>query len=457
MKKRIVILGGGESGTGAAVLAARQDFEVFVSDHGLIPKRYKDYLNENDIPYEEGGHTDDLILNASEVIVSPGVPGEAPVIRDLEDKGIPMVSEIEFACRYTKAKLIGITGTNGKTTTALLTYHLLSEAGLNTGLAGNVGRSFARMVLEEDHDYYVLELSSFQLDRMEKSRMNVAVLLNITPDHLDRYENNFKGYIDSKFRILKNMGKDDVFIYNREDENINARLNRISLRSKRMNIGMERTDDATSYFKENYLMFKQGDDWKRLSRKNIPLKGRHNMMNAMAAILSARTLDVAWDAISNALPGFKNVPHRLEFVDEIGGVQFFNDSKATNVDAVWFALESFDQTVIWIAGGMDKGNDYDQISEMVRKKVKAMVSLGTDNKKLHNYFGTYFMNITETDSMFRAVEIAYSHAESGDVVLLSPACASFDLFKNYEARGDKFKEAVEALKNKEEFNKKFMA
>jgi UDP-N-acetylmuramoylalanine--D-glutamate ligase len=224
-----------------------------------------------------------------------------------------------------------------------------------------------------------------------------------------------------------------------------------------MNIGMERTDDANSYSKENYLMFKEGDDWKRLSRKNIPLKGQHNMMNAMAAVLAARTLGVSWDAISHALPGFKNVPHRLEFVDEIGGVQFFNDSKATNVDAVWYALESFDQTVIWIAGGIDKGNDYDQISEMVRKKVKAMVSLGTDNKKLHNYFGTFFMNITETDSMFRAVEIAYSHAESGDVVLLSPACASFDLFKNYEARGDKFKEAVEALKNKEEINEKFMA
>jgi len=454
MKNRIVILGGGESGTGAAVLAAQHGFEVFVSDQGLIFKRNKDLLHENNVTFEEGGHSTDLIFNATEVIVSPGIPDDAPIIQNLEYEGIPMISEIEFACRYTKAKLIGITGTNGKTTTALLTYHLLHAAGLNVGLAGNVGNSFAAMVAGPGHDYYILELSSFQLDRMHKSKMDIAVLLNITPDHLDRYNNNFKTYIASKFRILQNMQKKNTFIYNRDDENINSTLEVMNIHSALLNIGIDRADNATAYAKENYLMFREGSEWKRVSHKQLPLQGRHNMMNTMASILIARTLDVSWESIGLALPKFRNIPHRLEYVDEIRGVKFYNDSKATNVDAVWYALESFDHPVYWIAGGIDKGNDYEQISKMVRKKVSALISLGTDNQKLHKYFEDYFDSITETDSMFRAVEIAYSKAKKGDVVLLSPACASFDLFKNYEARGEKFKEAVDALKNKEETNEK---
>ncbi len=454
MKDRIVILGGGESGTGAAVLAARHGFEVFVSDKGLILKRNKDRLQENNVTFEEGSHSTDLIFNATEVVVSPGIPNDAPIIQNLDYEGIPMVSEIEFACRYTKAKLIGITGTNGKTTTALLTYHLLHTAGLNVGLAGNVGNSFAAMVAGPGHDYYVLELSSFQLDRMHKSKMDIAVLLNITPDHLDRYQNIFKTYIASKFRILQNMQKKDVFIYNRDDENINSTMEVMNVRPAVLNFGVDRTDNATTYAKENYLMFREESEWKRISHKQLPLQGRHNIMNAMVSILIARTLGVSWESISLALPKFKNIPHRLEYVDDIRGVKFYNDSKATNVDAVWYALESFDSPVFWIAGGIDKGNDYGHISKMVREKVSGLISLGTDNQKIHKYFEDYFDSITETDSMFRAVEIAYSKAKKGDVILLSPACASFDLFKNYEARGEKFKEAVEALKSKEETNEK---
>ncbi len=456
MKERIVILGGGESGTGAAILAVRKGYDVFVSDKGLIPKRYKDRMNENHIPFEEGSHSDELITNAATVIVSPGIPDSAPVIQKLKYEGIPMISEIEFASRFTQAKIIGITGTNGKTTTTLLTHHLLKAAGLDADLAGNVGNSFAEMVAKEDHEFYVLELSSFQLDRMKKARMDVAVLLNITPDHLDRYNDDFGGYIRSKFRIVRNMQSDDIFIYNREDPNITGYLQKAGLRMRMTNIGMNKREDAAAYATEEYLMFKEAKSLKRISRKNLPLKGRHNMMNIMAAVLAARAFEVSWEVISRALPGFTNIPHRLEFVDEIKGILFYNDSKATNVDAVWYALESFDRPVIWIAGGIDKGNDYDKISDMVEKKVKGMVSLGVDNKKLHKYFEPHFGNITDTDSMFRAVEIAFTMAREGDVVLLSPACASFDLFKNYEARGDKFKEAVEALKHKEEINEKFM-
>lgn len=454
MNDRIVILGGGESGTGAAILAAQNGFEVFVSDQGLILKRNKDRLQENHVAFEEGSHSTDLIFNASEVIVSPGIPDDAPIIQKLDYEGIPMISEIEFACRYTKAKLIGITGTNGKTTTALLTYHLLKTAGLDVGLAGNIGQSFAGMVASENHDYYVLELSSFQLDRMQKSKMDIAVLLNITPDHLDRYQNNFSSYIASKFRILQNMQKKNVFIYNRDDENTTSILEGMNVKATSLNIGTDRSDNASAYIKENYLLFKEGNDWKRISRKQMPLKGQHNILNTMASVLAARALDVSWESIGQALPKFRNIPHRLEFVDEIRGVMFYNDSKATNVDAVWYALESFDCPVLWIAGGIDKGNDYGQISKMVRKKVSGLISLGTDNQKLHKYFEKSFDNITETDSMFRAVEIAFSMAKKGDAVLLSPACASFDLFKNYEARGDKFKEAVNALKSKEETNEK---
>ncbi len=450
-------MGAGESGTGAALLAVRQGYDVFVSDKGLVAKRFKDLLNENDIPFEEGGHSDELIIDAAEVIVSPGIPDTAAVIRKLKYEGIPLISEIEFACRFTRGKIAGITGTNGKTTTAFLTHHLLAAGGLDAGLAGNVGNSFAGMIAEKDHKYFVLELSSFQLDLMKDARMDVAVLLNITPDHLDRYNDDLNAYIRSKFRILRNMRKQDLFIYNREDAHIAAHLAKVESPVRMMGIGMEREEDAAAYATDEYLMFREGGRLKRIARKNLPLKGRHNMMNAMAAILTARAFDVSWEAINGALPEFKNIPHRLEFIDEIKGVRFYNDSKATNVEAVWYALESFDCPVVWIAGGIDKGNDYDRIADMVKSKVRGMVTLGTDNKKLHKYFGDYFSNITDTDSMFRAVELAFMLAVEGDVVLLSPACASFDLFKNYEARGDKFREAVEALKHKEEINEKFMA
>jgi UDP-N-acetylmuramoylalanine--D-glutamate ligase len=450
MSKQIVILGGGESGTGAAILARRQGHAVFLSDIGLIPKNNRDLLDEHGIDYEEGRHSEETILQAEEIIKSPGIPDSTPMMVKVRDKQIPVISEIEFACRYTSAKLIGITGTNGKTTTTLLTHHLLSNGGLDAGIAGNVGDSFAKKVAEEKHDHYVLELSSFQLDGMKRAHINIAVLLNITPDHLNWYNHDMSRYVASKFRITRNMRKADTLIYNAMDDQIAGHMGSVTTRAKRVAFGLTSAENVSAYANSNYLMFREGQEWKRLSKKLVPLKGDHNMLNVMAAVLAARSAGLSWDTIREVLPSFKNVPHRMEWVAEINGVAFYNDSKATNVDAVKYALDSFDRPVIWIAGGVDKGNNYDQISDLVRQRVKALVALGADTKKIQTYFTPVLGDVNMTDSAFKAVEIAYNRAEKGDVVLLSPACASFDLFKNYEERGEKFKEAVFALKNKEE-------
>jgi UDP-N-acetylmuramoylalanine--D-glutamate ligase len=450
MKKKIVILGGGESGVGAAILAKRKGYDVFLSDYGIIPGKNKKTLAQNDISFEEGMHSTEIILNATEVVKSPGIPDNAPLIIQIINNKIPVISEIEFAIRHSKAKIIGITGTNGKTTTTLLTYHLLKENGLNVGLAGNVGYSLAHQVADQDREYFVVELSSFQLDGMYKSKLHIAMLLNITPDHLDRYDNNFSKYVDSKFRIVRNMRKGDHFIYNEGDPNISAKMKSLKSQVEKNPISLSKSESTTAYLADKYLIFKEGDKTKKLSKEILPIRGKHNMLNSMAAIQVARKLDFDWDSILKALKTFENAPHRLEFAGNIKGVDFYNDSKATNVDALWFALESFEQPIVLIMGGTDKGNDYTQIDELVKDKVKSIIALGIDNTKIETHFRSYGMDLTSTDSIFQAVEIAFSKAAENEVVLLSPACASFDLFKNYEERGERFKEAVWALKGKVE-------
>jgi len=452
MLERIVILGGGESGVGAALLAKRKGHEVFLSDNGLISSETKKILSLHNIEFEEGNHTLDKILAASEVVKSPGIPDDASLISQVKEKEIPVISEIEFAIRHSKAKFIGITGTNGKTTTTLLTYHILKENGLDVGLAGNVGYSLARQVAEHDREYFVVELSSFQLDGMYRSKLHIAILLNITPDHLDRYDNDFSKYVNSKFRIIRNMRKEDRFIYNIDNSSVHEKVKSLSSNVGREPISLEKSDAVLAYMSEKYIIIKDGDSDKRISKESLPMIGKHNYLNAMAAIRVARAVDMEWPGIIKALKTFENAPHRLEYSGNIKGVDFYNDSKATNVDAVWFALESFDNPVVLIMGGTDKGNDYTQIDELAKQKVKAIVALGIDNTKIEAHFKSYITDITSTDSAFRAVEIAYSKASEGEAVLLSPACASFDLFKNYEERGDRFKEAVFALKSKIENN-----
>ena len=448
MKKKIVILGGGESGVGAAILAKTNGYEVFLSDNGLISSKNKQTLGEYAIDFEEGQHDTDTILSAGEIVKSPGIPENVPIILKAIEKNIPVISEIEVALRYTNAKIIGITGTNGKTTTTLLTYHLLKENGLNVGLAGNVGHSLARQVAEADRDYFVVELSSFQLDGMSKSRLHTAILLNITPDHLDRYENDFQKYMNSKFRIIRNMRKEDHFIYNESDERIKAYVDHLKSHVDLQPISLIKSEKSVAYLVEKNLMFKDEENPKRVSTNNLPLRGKHNMINTMAAVQAARNMGIDWDGILSALKTFENAPHRLEYVGRIKEVEFYNDSKATNVDAVWYALESFDTPIVLIIGGTDKGNDYTQIDELVAGKVKAIVALGIDNTKIESHFKNYMSDITSTDSVFNAIEIAFSKTSDGDVVLLSPACASFDLFKNYEERGERFKKAFYALKDK---------
>ncbi len=448
MKERIVILGGGESGTGAAMLAGVKGYDTFLSDNGLIKRSQKEILNTYNIPFEEGGHTTELITNASLVVKSPGIPESANIVQKLQEMGIPVISEIEFALRFTKAKTIGITGTNGKTTTTLLTHHLLEQAGLNVGLTGNVGISLAKQVATEDKEFYVIELSSFQLDGMFQSKLDVGILLNITPDHLNRYDNDIEKYADSKVRIATNMGKEDSLIFNYSDPVVQRKTGDLKTKANLLPISLEKDENASAYLSEKVLVFTQGDEVKQIETKILPLQGKHNMLNIMASVLAASKAGLSWDAILSGLKTFRNAPHRLEYVDEINGVEFYNDSKATNVDAVWYALESFKKPVILIAGGTDKGNDYSQIDDLVKEKVKGLVALGLDTKKLEMHFKSILGPISTTDSMFSAVEMCFRLASNGDVVLLSPACASFDLFKNYEERGDKFKEAVAALKDK---------
>lgn len=437
---KIVILGGGESGVGAALLAKSKGFEVFLSDAGVLKDSYQQTLQENHIPYESEKHSLDQILLAQEIIISPGIPEKSEIVQSIKAAKIPLISEIEFAARYTQAKIIAITGSNGKTTTTLLTYHLLKEAGLKVGLAGNIGKSFAKQVMENEMDYYVIEISSFQLDRSYQFKPNVAVLLNITPDHLDRYEYKFENYIFSKFRIFQNADAQTHCITWAEDEVLNQYASHIPggiLHS----ISFKNTS-AEAYIAEDKITFHQ--EWS-LDRESLPIKGPHNAINLSAAVLAAESVGITPVQIQNALPSFINAEHRLEPCGTWKGIQFINDSKATNVDAVFYALNSFKAGIVLVIGGVDKGNDYSVLDALVKEKVKAIVCLGTNNEKLLKHFSTLVPTIHATASLSDAVQKAATWASAGDTVLLSPACASFDLFKNYEDRGKQFKQTVKAF------------
>lgn len=445
-KKRIVVLGGGESGMGAAVLAQVKGFDVFLSDMGTIAPKYKAKLDEFHVEWEEGRHTIERVLCADEVVKSPGIPNDAPVILKLKSKNIPVISEIEFAGRYTDAKMVCITGSNGKTTTTLLTYHILKKAGLDVGLAGNVGRSLAFQVATEHHDVYVIELSSFQLDNMYEFKANIAVLLNITPDHLDRYDHKMENYVAAKFRILQNQTGDDSFIFWKNDPVIAAQLKRLNVEARMYPFSENYDTDAAAYVDEDTLVLNDNGDLLRINKNDLALKGLHNIFNSMAAGLSATILDIKKDVIRGALEDFEAVEHRLEYVRTVDGVRYVNDSKATNVNSCWYALESMNTPVVLILGGKDKGNDYSEIEEFVKKKVKAIVCLGVDNRKLHEFFEGKVPVMADAGSMEEAVSKCRNLAADGDTVLLSPCCASFDLFKSYEDRGRQFKDCVNALK-----------
>ena len=428
---KIIILGSGESGVGAALLAKKSGHEVFVSDKGSIAEKYKIELEQNAIPYEEGGHTLTKILAADEIIKSPGIPDQVPVVQAALERGIPVISEIEFASRYTDATIIGITGSNGKTTTTKLTFHILETAGLDVALGGNVGYSFARLVTEMKRACYVLEISSFQLDNIQHFRPDISMILNITPDHLDRYDYKMEHYISAKFRICANQQADDLFLYNADNENITNRLKTIKHAPKGVAINQSMI--------ENDLL-RVGDSTFDMSK--TALRGKHNYMNALFAIHAAKALDVADAAIQRGLETFQNVVHRMELVAEVDGVEYINDSKATNVDSVFYALDAMTKPTVWIVGGQDKGNEYEPLFDLVREKVSAIVCLGADNQKLLDVFGDFGKPMVEARSAQEAVAKARALAKPGDVVLLSPACASFDLFKNYEDRGNQFKETI---------------
>lgn len=445
-KKRIVVLGGGESGVGAAVLAQVKGFDVFLSDMGTIAPKYKEKLDEFHVEWEEGKHTQERILCADEVVKSPGIPNDAPVIIKLKSKNIPVISEIEFAGRYTDAKMVCITGSNGKTTTTLLTYHILKKAGLDVGLAGNVGRSLAYQVATEHHDVYVIELSSFQLDNMYEFKANIAVLLNITPDHLDRYDHKMENYVAAKFRILQNQTGEDSFIFWENDPIIAAQLKRLNVEARMYPFSENCDTEAAAYVDNETVVLKDNGDLLRINKSDLALKGLHNIFNSMAAGLSAAILDIKKDVIRGALEDFEAVEHRLEYVRTVDGVRYVNDSKATNVNSCWYALESMNTPVVLILGGKDKGNDYSEIEEFVKKKVRAIVCLGVDNRKLHEFFEGKVPVMEDAGSMEEAVTKCRKLAMDGDTVLLSPCCASFDLFKSYEDRGHQFKACVKALK-----------
>ncbi len=446
MKKKIVILGSGESGAGSAVLAKKNGFEVFVSDAGKIKEKYKNVLSQFEINFEEGKHTEALILDAVEVIKSPGIPEKAEIVAKIIKAGIPVISEIEFAGRFTSAKTICITGSNGKTTTTLLTYHILKKAGMNVGLAGNVGKSFALQVAENEFDYYVLEISSFQLDGMYRFNPDVAILLNITPDHLDRYNNNFQQYVDSKFRIIKNQTEKDCFIYWADDTVIMNEIAKRSVLPKKFPFSIKQniTGNGACLTGENIVINVNSNTF-NMTLENLALQGKHNIFNSMAAGIASRILDIKKDIIKESLSDFQNVEHRLEYVARVHGVDFINDSKATNVNSTWYALETMNSPVIWIAGGIDKGNDYTILKHLIRNKVKALICLGKDNQKLIEAFKDVVPLMVETTTMDEAVKYAIALGKIDDTVLLSPACASFDLFENFEERGNMFKEAVGRL------------
>mgnify|MGYP006283888331 FL=1 len=445
-KKRIVILGAGESGTGSAILAKQQGFDVFVSDSGKINSRYKEMLNEHQVLYEGNGHTDRLILNADEIIKSPGIPESAPIMKLVRKKEIHVISEIEFAGRYTTAKKICVTGSNGKTTTTSLIHHMLRKAGLNIGIAGNVGRSFALQVAREDYDYYVLELSSFQLDGMYDFKADIAILLNITADHMDRYDYNMQNYVDSKFRITQNLTEEDYFVFCSDDEITVKELEKIVSRAVQLPFAYEKKEEDVAWVDQKEKMHIEFDDVDfSMSVHELAMKGRHNTYNSMAAGIAGNVLKIRNNIIREALMDFQGIEHRLEQLNKVHGISFINDSKATNVNSTWYALESVKGRIIWIAGGVDKGNDYSELYGLVRQKVKAIVCLGRDNQRLLEAFSDKVDTIVESAAMPEAVKSAYYLADKEDTVLLSPACASFDLFENYEDRGRRFKEAVREL------------
>lgn len=445
-KYQIVVLGGGESGIGAALLAKKQGLKVFVSDYNCIKEKYSSTLIENNIDFEESNHDKDIVLNCEEIVKSPGIPDSAPIIIQAKEKRIPVISEIEFAARYTDAKLICVTGSNGKTTTTLLTHYILKTAGLNVGLAGNVGDSFARQVAECDYDIYVLEISSFQLDGMFTVKPAVSILLNITPDHLDRYENSFEKYAKSKFGIIRNQTTQDHFIYNEDDSVIMELIGRSSILPNRYPISLNNQNIwQGAYSAGNKIEIIVNKTSIEMTLEQLALQGKHNVYNSMAASVASRLMDIRRETLKQCLSDFHNVAHRLEYVSSVHGISFINDSKATNVNSTWYALEFYNKPIVWIAGGQDKGNDYSMIKDLVKEKVKAIVCLGLDNSKIHEAFGDDVETIIDTQSAQEAVLNAYQIAKKGEVVLLSPACASFDLFESYEDRGDQFKNAVKEL------------
>ena len=444
MAKRIVILGAGESGAGAAVLAQKQGFDTFVSDMSAIKDKYKAMLDERGIAWEEGKHTEELILNADEVIKSPGIPCEAPMIQKLMAQGTPIISEIEFAGRYTNAKMICITGSNGKTTTTSLIYHIFKKAGLNVGLAGNIGQSLAYQVAECNYDYYVIELSSFQLDNMYKFRANIAVLMNITPDHLDRYGHDMQNYIDAKFRILQNQTNEDAFIFWNDDPIIQKELHKYGIHGQYYPFAEQKNDNTAAYVEDKQVHFTQPIAF-NMEQEELALTGTHNLFNSMAAGISANLAGIRKDCIREALSDFEGVEHRLEKVCRVRGVDYINDSKATNVNSCWYALQSMKTKTILILGGKDKGNDYSEIADLVKEKCTGLIYMGLHNEKLHDFFDGFGLPIADVQSMEDAVNAAYQMAKKGETVLLSPCCASFDLFKSYEDRGEQFKKCVRNL------------
>lgn len=444
---RIVVLGGAESGVGAAVLAKVKGFDVFLSDMGSIADKYVEMLRKWEIPFEQGHHTEDLILNADEIVKSPGIPLTAPLIRKAEEKGIHIISEIEFAGRYDTAKKICITGSNGKTTTTSLIYYLLQQAGLNVGLGGNIGKSYAYQVATENFDYYVLEISSFQLDNCYDFRPDIAIITNITPDHLDRYDHKMENYTAAKFRIARNLRPEDCFIFDSDDEITIKHLDQILIRAKMLPFTQKGEVEQGAYLKNDRIVVRYGKDDCDIFLEELALGGKHNIYNSMAAALAAKAAGIDNRIIRNSLETFQPIEHRLEPVMSVGGVLYINDSKATNVDSAWYALECQKKPVVWIVGGKDKGNDYSVLEGLVRDKVKAIVCMGVDNRKIHESFEAIVGkdNIVDTKSAEEAVKASSKFAQDGDVVLLSPCCASFDLFANYEDRGVKFKEAVRNL------------
>jgi UDP-N-acetylmuramoylalanine--D-glutamate ligase len=450
LSRNIVILGAGESGTGCAVLALKQGYNVFVSDSGPVKDKYAAELEALEVAFEQKQHSENMVLKADEIIKSPGIPDSADIIVRARQLNIPVISEIEFASRYTSAKHVGITGTNGKTTTTMLCYHILQKAGFNVGLGGNVGKSYARQVAENDYEYYVLELSSFQLDNTYTFRPNIAILCNITPDHMDRYNYEFQNYIDSKFRIAMNQTKDDYFIYCADDEVTVENLSTHKVEAEKLPFAYGKVLDKGAYVinKEFHLLENQQQNpTNQLTMfiNDFALKGIHNSYNSMAAAIAANVLRISKDVIRESLIDFQNVEHRLEYVATVGGIDFINDSKATNVNSTWYALESMDKPVVWIVGGVDKGNDYAALLPLVKDKVRVIVCLGVDNHKIHAAFGKDVDIMLNTASAEEAVLVSKRFANKGDVVLLSPACASFDLFSNYEDRGWQFKAAVKNL------------